>query len=170
MFVLLDRDWRGHPLDGPHPRVELTKERGEVRVAVDAPFWGDPAPQAPAGRLWGLWEYEVVEIFIAGVGPRYLELELGPHGHHLFLGLAGVRRIADDALPLASYQLDVQAERWHAVATFAAALLPEGPLRYNVCTIRGQGEREYRSLVALPGDTPDFHQPQAFLPWPNPAK
>lgn len=167
MKYTLDHDWRGQPLPGPHPEISLRLLGGRVHLDLDAPYWGDPAPEATVGPCEGLWNYEVVELFIAGAGTRYLELELGPHGHHLFFGLRDIRRVEHEALPLLELDVSKGVERWRAHASFDGELLPPGPYRINLCAIRGVDPREYRSLVALPGEAPDFHQPDLWRRgWP----
>ncbi|KAG0444107.1 hypothetical protein HPB47_014167 [Ixodes persulcatus] len=79
--VAIGTSWDNRPLSHGHARVHLHQEQGRViPVTVEADFFDDPAP--PAGTkgqpLFGLWEYEVVELFILGEYDRYLELEFCP--------------------------------------------------------------------------------------------
>ena len=60
----------------------------------------------PQGRLWQLWEHEVVEIFIAGEDGHYLELEFGPWGHYLALTFSDVRQILDDSCHLDHFSIE----------------------------------------------------------------
>ena len=49
----------------------------------------------------GLWDYEVVEaFFLCSKTEQYLEIELGPHGHHLVLLLNGRKNIFKKCLPI----------------------------------------------------------------------
>lgn len=143
-------------------------ERSEAGlvVRVDAPFHDDPPPAAPPGPTRALWEHEVVELFVAGPDDHYLEIELGPHGHHLVLWLEGVRRPAQERLPLA---LEVAREggRWTATArTDARVPLPAPPWRVNAYAIHGVGaERRYLAHAPVPGSQPDFHRLERFVPW-----
>ena len=51
---------------------------------VQAKFYNDARPDAQPGYLMGLWDYEVVELFLLNSQTEeYLELEFGPHGHYL---------------------------------------------------------------------------------------
>lgn len=166
--LLIARAWDGGPAR-PEEVVLVTLRRGAdgLVLHVNAPMHGDPPPASPPGPTWALWEHEVVELFIAGPGEdadvRYLELELGPHGHQLVLILAGRRHIVERELPLTVTTRTLGA-RWIAEALIPEGLLPQGPLRVNATAIHGQGEdRRYLSLVALPGAAPDFHQPQRFI-------
>jgi hypothetical protein len=166
--MLITRAWDGGPAR-PDEVALLTLHRVDDGLAlhVNAPMHGDPPPDAPVGPTWALWEHEVVELFIAGPGEddgvHYLELELGPHGHHLALLLAGRRHIVGRELPLSVTTRQVGG-RWIAEATIPQSLLPTGPLRVNATAIHGQGaDRRYLSLTPLPGGAPDFHQPQRFV-------
>ena len=61
-----------------------------------APFHNDPPPPDSSPQsLWGLWDFEVVELFLVGADGEYLEAEFGPHGHHLLLWLLMLFRAFD---------------------------------------------------------------------------
>jgi hypothetical protein len=155
--------WNGEAVP-PSERVVLTlSDRGEhVALAVDAPFHSDPPPPGPPGPTDGLWEHEVVELFVAGPGPRYVEIELGPHGHHLVLRLDGVRNAVARCLPLA-FAARISGDRWHGEALIPRSWLPAGPHRVNAYAIHGVGSgRRYLAATPLPGPKPDFHQPDRF--------
>ncbi|MCB9744067.1 MAG: hypothetical protein H6741_04845 [Alphaproteobacteria bacterium] len=162
----------GHLWDGALARPDeavvmlLTPEAGGLRVEVIAPTHGDPPPTAPAGSTDRLWEHEVVELFVASAESRetYLEVELGPHGHHLVLQLEGVRRPVATGLPL-SYKAQVEGDFWQGEAWIPERLLPPAPWVINATAIHGQGaERRYLSWLPLPGPAPDYHQPHRFVP------
>ena len=80
---------------------------------IDAPFYNDPAPKSveeernPENQsrniksLMGLWDYEVVEgFFLSSKTQQYLEVEFGPHGHHLVLFLQGRKNIIKECIPI----------------------------------------------------------------------
>ena len=83
-----------------------------ITIAVDAPFHNDPRPTDANlshknssgdsnGSFMGLWDYEVVEaFFLSSETNQYLEVELGPHGHHLVLFLNGKKNIIKQCLPI----------------------------------------------------------------------
>lgn len=173
--------WRGEPV-GPDEAVELVvwAVGGGLELRVDAPWHADPPPPGPPGPTWGLWEHEVVEWFLVGEGQPvpYLELELGPHGHHLVLELAGVRQPVRRELPLqVSTRIDAAARRWTATAFVPASLLPPPPWRANAFALHGAGsDRRYLAAHPVahlpdgrPADAPDFHRLYAFPPWSPPA-
>jgi hypothetical protein len=158
--------WDGGPLaQGELARVELTLG-DSLEIDVEATAYGDPAPAAPPGRCDGLWEFEVVELFLLGAGERYLELELGPHGHYLALRLEGRRRVVAADLAL-DFEVVRRGPRWHGRARGSRALVPEGLRAANVYAIHGAGAaRRYLAGSPVPGPAPDFHRIEHFAPLP----
>lgn len=153
--------WDGIPLPSPAARVFVTPE---LVVRIEAPFHGDPAPAGPPGPRWKLWEHEVVELFLLGDDDRYLEVELGPHGHHLVLQLHGVRQITSRELPL-RYNATIHGGSWTGEAQLQRSWLPKGPLRANAYAIHGlPSQRVYTAWAPVPGPAPDFHRLQHFRP------
>jgi hypothetical protein len=103
---------------------------------------------------------------VLGPDDRYLEVELGPHGHHLVLQLRGVRRPVADRLPI-RFEATRSGSRWTGRAQVPASLLPPRPWRTNAYRIHGQGEgRRYLVHQPLGGDAPDFHRLDGFVPLP----
>jgi len=160
--------WDGEPIGADEQvRVRLRLTARELRIAVRAPFHGDPAPPGEPGAMDRLWEHEVVELFVAGVASGggdvpYTEIELSPWGHHWVLQLHGVRRVVATGMPIAfrSYR---RGEAWLGAARLDRALLPPPPWRVNAFAIHGTGdERRFLAATALPGPQPDFHQPERF--------
>ena len=152
--------------------VTLHDLDGDLLIGVDAPFHGDPAPDAPVGATWRLWEHEVVECFLGsweeGGVPAYLEVELSPHGHHLALRLRGVRTIVERELPL-SFNAAIASNRWSGEARIPAAWLPVGPRTewiVNATACHGTGfSRRYLTAARLRSDAPDFHRPHDWVAW-----
>jgi len=167
--LAIDRTWDGRPLaEAERGTVRLELAGETLLVRVDAPFHGDPPPPGPPGPTPSLWEHEVVELFVAGPGADdavpYLEVELSPHGHHLALRLAGVRRIVEEGLPL-DLRAAIETRRWRAEARVPRAWLPPPPWRAAAFAVHGAGPgRRHLASVPLPGPRPDFHQPGRFPP------
>lgn len=157
--------WDGQPaLDAEAVDLTLELAAGDAsgRLRVSAPYHGDPAPDAPPGRLDGLWDHEVVELFLLGTEQRYLEIELGPHGHWLGLRLAGRRRVVDDAVPI-QWNARIEGARWTGEARFAQSALPPGSFAANAYAIHGVGaSRRHLAWRPVHGDEPDFHRLEAF--------
>jgi hypothetical protein len=108
----------------------------------------------------------VVELFLAGPGSDYLEIELGPHGHHFVLELRGVRTPVRKCLPIAyRAQIDAERSRFRGSASMPAAYLPASVTRANAYAIHGVGNaRCYHAHAPVPGARPDFHKLDCFVP------
>jgi hypothetical protein len=160
---IVDRTWDGLPIDDDErARVMVELTDAALRVEVDAPYYGDPAPPGRPGSVDGLWEYEVVELFLVGSNDHYLEIELSPHGHHLVLALHGERRQVATGLP-ARVEVRLHEGRWRAEAELDPGLVPARLHAGNAFAIHGLGE-DRRYLVAHPtgGSRPDFHRIATF--------
>jgi hypothetical protein len=160
----VDRTWEGTPVDDVAAVQLAACSDHDLVLRVLAPLAGDPPPDAPPGPTDRLWEHEVVELFVAGPDERYLELEVGPHGHHLVLRLEGVRRPVETRLPM---ELAVRRGEgaWAATARFPRAWLPAGPLRANAYRIHGPPDtRRHLAHAPVPGAQPDFHRLERFVP------
>ncbi len=169
MKLTIAHTWDGAPLTpAEHAVVRLVAapDGAALRLLVDAPFHGDPPPPSPPGPTPRLWEHEVVELFVAGPGGDaevpYLEIELSPHGHHLVLRLAGVRREVENGLPL-DFRAFFDGRRWRGEATFPRAWLPAPPHRANAYRVHALGAgRRHLAATPVPGAAPDFHRPALF--------
>ena len=148
--------------------LRLESSGGDLRVHVDAPYHDDPRPSGEPGPTPGLWNYEVVELFIAEARSdtdiRYLEIELSPHGHHLVLRLQGIRRVVKEGLDLSfAADIDSKARRWKGDALVPRSWLPPAPHRVNAFSMHGRGDaRRYLAWSPVPSRQPDFHQPGRF--------
>lgn len=161
MHLPVARLWDGRPARPDEVvDIRIIGTDDALIVQVSAPFHDDPPPDASPGALWGLWRHEVVEVFIVGVGDPvpYTEIELGPHGHHLVIQLAGVREVVARELPV-DFQARIEGDRWTGEARIPRSLLPAAPVAANAFAIHGTGaDRRYLAWHALPGDRPDFHR------------
>ena len=167
----VDRTWDGLPL-APGERAEVTLAAdagGGLRLTVDATYHADPPPAAPPGPTPRLWEHEAVELFVAGPGGddvvEYLEVELGPHGHHLVLRLRGVRWVVESGRPLRYRAVVGDDGRWRGEALLPRGWLPAGPHRAALFAVHGVGRgRRWLASVGLGerrGEA-DFHRPGCF--------
>jgi hypothetical protein len=162
--LVIGRTWDGE-LVAADERVHVSLLLGDqaLIVNIEAPFHDDPPPSGPAGSFDGLWDFEVVEVFLLGAAEHYLELEFGPHGQYLALQLEGRRNVVARGLPL-DYASDRQASRWTASAEVPLDSLPAGIHACNAYAIHGLAQ-ERRYLATYPGTgAPDFHQLTSFQP------
>jgi len=144
--------------------VTLVARAKALQVHVDAAYHGDPPPLCLPGSTPRLWEHEVVELFLFGNDARYLEIELGPAGHHLVLQLHGIRQVVKTLTTLEFPKPRIDSGRWSGVATIATRHLPDGLHRVNAHAIHGQAaQRRYLSAFAGPG-SPDFHRLECARP------
>ncbi len=158
--------WDGTPApQADWAQLSLRLDTTHLHVHVEAPFRNDPSPERPSGFCEGLWEFEVVELFLFGANDQYLELELGPYGHYVALVFAGARnRVA------VINDLKVSCSRsvgsWSGDLKLPRAALPAGLFGLNAFAIRGvDDERGYFALVPTPGDQPDFHRLDCWMPY-----
>ena len=173
----LDRLWDGTPAPagvGGAARLEIAGP--EVVLAWDVALRGTAnLPDGAPRFLDGLWEHDVVELFLAPAAPsagpaRYLELEAGAGGHWLALALADVRVRGRD---LRNWDVRVEGAvhgaRWRgrlrAPLADVRSVAGDPPWRGMAAAGLGShGERVLLASTPLPGDRADFHQPSA---WPR---
>lgn len=160
--------WDGTPLAKTDiVQFELIQEGRDLCIHIDAPYYGDPIPKALPSSLWGLWEYEVCEIFLIGEDGQYLEAEFGPHGHHLLLWLSAPRTIAKKHLPV-RYNCSIHDDRWHGIAHIDHSILPSNIVQWNLFSIHGvDTQRKYQCMHPLDTPKPDFHKPEQFPLFPK---
>jgi hypothetical protein len=163
MRLDVEHTWDGARIeDDEIVEIEATSTDSHLFIEVHAPFYGDPAPPRAPGNCPRLWEHEVVECFFVGDDERYLEVELGPHGHYLLLSLSGPRRVEREGME-ALYTVTRSSTRWAARMEVSRDLLPGTIKSVNAFAIHGVGrKRRYFAFHPLPGDRPDFHQPSRF--------
>lgn len=166
--IRIDRRWSGEPAaDGEVVDLWLRSSEAGLSVRFEAPFFDDPAPPHPVGPCPGLWGFEVVELFLLGADERYLEVEVGPRGHHLLLELHGERNLQREGMQM-RYDAELDNGRWSGRFALPTSLLPPGLRRYNAYAIRGVGaSRRYFAAYPGHGARPDFHRLTTFAELPD---
>ncbi len=164
LTLAVERYWNGAPCAERrrHGRVELSARSEGLEVTARLPHQPTPRiPDAPRGvRVADLFEYDVVECFLAGADGRYLELELGAGGHFLLLSFSAPR-VRSDAHESVTLPIDFasDASAWRARTLLAWPLVPRPLAGLNAFVIAGG---EHLAFAALPGSAPDFHRPAEF--------
>lgn len=162
----VSQTWNGQAIESAEQAVlSVSLAAGELEVQIEAAYHGDPAPTLPVGECDGLWEFEVVELFLLGESGHYLEIELGPHGHYLLYHLSGIRQVSATLHPI-HCKAEISGSVWRALLRVDIRDLPLGSLsQVNAYAIHGQGDkRRYLAAFPVPGAQPDFHQPDFFCP------
>lgn len=159
----INRFWNGEPcMDTTlHGEVHIKQTNEGLVVSAALPHQKTPRiPNVPPStRVHNLWEYDVVEYFIVD-DDSYTEIELGAGGHFLVLGFSAPRVRKNeytDFAPRVEFSKD--RERWHSSITLPWSVLPAQPVRHNAFVIAGDS---FLAHAPLPGNEPDFHQPDNF--------
>jgi len=163
VHLAIEKNWDGKIAErSERASVIFCVNDQQLGIQIEAPFHGDPPPSAPAGEFEGLWNYEVVELFLLGTNGHYLEIEIGPHAHFLIYHLCGIRQVARTLSP-ALCKTRIAESGWEGSLTLSLdqSILPFSHV--NAYAIHGQGaDRRYLSTFPVPGKVPDFHQPGYF--------
>ncbi len=163
--LVVDRTWEGVPLPPAlRSSLHLAEEPDGLVLSWVAPDGDTPAPASAPGPTEGLWVHEVVELFLAGSGPAYLEVEVGPHGHHLVIRLTDVRVRGEALLPLDVAVARLPGRAWAGQAHLPRVWVPSGPLRAAAFRVAPGHTPPHLASQKLPGDGANFHQPQHFPP------
>ena len=163
-------EWDGTPIENPLDWTKMDVELTEagLHISVSSLCYADEVPSTDPDRqkgTWGLWDYEVVELFLVGENGHYTEIEMGPHGHHIVLQLDGPRSIVCKEIPM-QWEPLIQDGQWVGRGFVDKKWLPEKIVRANAFTIHTvNGKRRYCCYTPLPGPQPDFHQPDRFALW-----
>jgi hypothetical protein len=164
LVLPIERYWDGAPCHLPHlhGRVELSARDEGIELVASLPHQPEPRiPAAPPGaRVPDLWEYDVVECFLAGAGGRYLEVELGAGGHFLVLSFSAPR-VRSDAHEHLELPVDFASDdhRWRARTLLDWSLVPTPIDALNAFAVARGAHLAY---APLPGPAPDFHAPARF--------
>ncbi|MBO8093376.1 MAG: hypothetical protein J7D60_08715 [Prosthecochloris sp.] len=168
--LVIERNWDGGTIT-PAERMDIlfSLSDDQVNMNVDAPFYNDPPPTGAPGEREELWNHEVAELFLLGRNGRYLEIEIGPHGHYLVMEMHALRQASRRITPL-QCTTRITDSRWQGTLTLIASpdLLPF--THVNGYAIHGTGSnRRYLAAFPVPGKRPDFHQPERFMPLEKPS-
>lgn len=161
----VEKEWNGTSLQSPeHVKGEVKQTPEGLLLTWTAPL-PNSIPVSPPGRLWELWNFDVVEFFFRAPSGDYIEYEFCATGHFLGIHLSKYRVKAQaDLLPIA-FKTEQRKDHWRGEALISLHPLSQWPEQWNVCSILTRdGERAFCSLSSTSGK-PDFHAEEAFLPF-----
>jgi hypothetical protein len=164
----LTTDWFGHPFAPP---LDIFLGMSGERILFGAQGAGTPqcAPATPGDFIEGLWERDVVELFLGeSDSPRYQEFNLSPRGAWWTMAFTGYRtRMATTPLPGLRCDAAKTPSGWRAAT---AIPINELSIRWasargtvNVTAICGTPQR-FVTALNLGGGEPDFHRAEHFRP------
>lgn len=161
----IDKNWDGSPCpdDRLWADVFVAQTKEGLLLRAQAPMLHEQkVPDAPIGsRVEGLWEHDVVELFLVGPGHQYLEIELGAGGHFLVLGFDSIRHRSDahEAFaPVLRFE-KTNEKLWKSSVTIPWKLVPENLRALNAFAIMAG---QFLAYSPVPGEQPDYHQPDRY--------
>jgi len=190
----------GSPIDHPASpaviEISLTCH-GELKLDVSAPFYYSPHPkesrlhpECPNMPVWGLWDYEMIELHFLNDNDEYFDIRVSPHGQYMGFIYKGQRNQIMTHVPEHHLTVEVHNpcltpdamgvkpdchEPWSATTILSRSYLPPNVTKFNAHYIHGKtwGEMEpkpedtvYESLYPQGPDAekPDFHELSKFQP------
>ncbi len=165
----LNNSWNGSPSSW---RIEASIIKDPYHIfLVGAGFSKAPRvpPNTSATYYEGLWDFEVIEFFFGTDRQQYIEYHVAPNGNwwaHSFI--APRVRSTNFRSPKVEIHREIQVARWITVIKISRGELLadlEGNIEtFNIAASFKGETSPYLSLAPLPGDKPNFHQPDKFLP------
>ena len=163
-YTRLDRDWFGETSVGsPQFHFSLTKEHLWFGFRVsEAPVYNDEL--SSGDFVEGLWEQDVCEFFVGGVGSHYLEFNVSPQGAWWAASFSDYRK-RDREFEEARVQVHSRLGENSWETRFAVALADLEPwaslaledYRLSVTSISHAGGVRYHCFGHETGGEPDFH-------------
>ncbi|MCR4313871.1 MAG: hypothetical protein NUV84_01330 [Candidatus Uhrbacteria bacterium] len=165
LHLHIDKNWDGSACsdDRLFADVSLSQTKEGLLIRVHAPMLHEQkVPDVPVGsRIEGLWEYDVVELFLVGPGHQYLEIELGAGGHFLVLGFDSILHRSDayeSFKPILRFE-KTNEKTWKSSITIPWKMIPENLRALNAFAIMAG---QFLAYSSVPGEQPDFHQPDRY--------
>lgn len=174
--VTIKSTWAGVPLsESDQIHVSLSVLEHCFEVSVDAPYYADPAPSGEP-NCERLWDHEVVEVFLKGKHDKYVEFEMGPHGHFLILACDSYRQCFVRRLDPLQYHAEILSDgpRWKGVLQVPFEFLPPSTelpgseFSINAYAIHGAAPHRVHCAAFPPAKAegcyfdPDFHRLELF--------
>jgi hypothetical protein len=170
-LTLVHREDAAHP-----PRHAVSVDLRITADAIEAAFQvrGSGTHVNPAlsreVSQWGLWDWDVVELFVAPGGAAnplpYYEFQVSPLGQYFELEIFSPRKLQNRNFVSGLERSATKTpDGWQAWLKIPRDSLPSSPAPVigGVFAILGTpGAREYWSLFQSPTEHPDFHLPEQF--------
>lgn len=166
----ITRDGSGEPLS-PAAGFSLATDGQRLWFIATHSRAADLHPRSRPGVFQEeLWKHDVAELFLADpASGRYLEFNLAPNGAWWMCEFSAPRVVAhSEPMPEVSTFAELAADgTWLAALSLPLDLLRARigfgeSTRANVTMILESPRQRFLSACALPGETPDFHQPSRF--------
>jgi len=113
---------------------------------------------------WGLWEFDVFEVFITRDGVNYLEVQVSPLSQNFVLSITKPRVEYEVPKVFTGETKTTALEPWCAQIIIPLSEIPgeTNILTGNCFSIVGSKNREYFALNINEESDPDFHRPDLF--------
>ncbi len=164
MTIQIAKHWDGTELPfSQYTTVKTSLGKDSLRVEFESPIEEYTTPDSPVGFTDGLWEYDVVELFIAQPNGEYVEIEAGPKGHWLVYEFESYRKQKDLPKKELEYTCAVEDGVWKGVFTVPLSWLsaPIGECTVNAYQYRSAGD-QFLAWQSIPSIEPDFHKTECF--------
>lgn len=163
--------WNGASLSWSYQTaIAQDKQHIWLLAATEIPHGAMPPKVYEKTYFEGLWNFDVIEFFFALNDLTYIEYHLAPEGRwwcHTFTG----PRIRSETFQIPN--IDIHSEVFSRRGWLSILKIPghnimgdlkgKTPIAGNItATFRGQ-DTPHSSLATLPGDKPNFHQPEHFI-------
>jgi hypothetical protein len=113
---------------------------------------------------WGLWEYDVFEVFISRDGINYLEVQVSPLSQNFVLSITKPRLEYKVPTKFTGKTETISTNPWCAQIIIPINEIPgkTNILTGNCFSVIGSGKREHFALNTNEESDPDFHRPDLF--------
>ncbi len=159
--------WHGEALSSPLWWV-VALDPKHLWFAGSLPGGGVRIPHAKHGEfVEGLWEADVLELFIKQPGGRYFEFNVSPQGAWWAMELSAYReRVSYLRLPKVDLiETEVLSDRWTALVCLERGSLPldiSAGSTLHVSGVFNDKKPRYLSSNPVANVAPDFHHLDAF--------
>lgn len=167
MFILSPHSSNPDPIEAP--KGVLSAGRDGLSIKFEVPIREGAYTSSSFEseyKNWGLWEYDVVEVFLTreATGIPYLEIQVSPLNQKFALLVKAPREETEypEELPFKS-SVKLLSKKWTAEIEVPWSSMPgeDSFVRGNLHAILGKN-RNHFSLGLNEDEKPDFHRPDLF--------